>query len=195
MLIDFDQVSKAVATGVSRRQALKVIGSAFGGTILATTVGVESTEAAPNKCAVYCGKTSFSSGPAHAACLQACHECKGDVSRVCQFATTAVCCASGSSCCPDSSGGGTCCPPGTFCNGAGACVQARSFCVPTCADTCAGTATGCSQACAGGSTGCSCVSTVEGSACVQQVCTFTVCTNSTDCGPGAVCFTQGCCGP
>jgi hypothetical protein len=35
---------------------------------------------------------------------------------------------------------------------------------------------------------------VEGSACVQEVCTFVRCTSSADCGAGAVCFTQGCCG-
>ena len=193
----FDDMSRAVAGGLSRRQALGIMGGTMGGAVVGslgmTVAAAPKAFGAPSSCSVLCGKTSFTSGPAHAACLQACRECQGDITRLCQSPTGTVCCAPGSSCCFGPTGA-FCCPSGTFCAG-GQCLTPRSFCVPTCADTCTGSGTSCSQNCASGTPGCSCVSTTEGSACVQQVCTFVTCTSSADCGPGSVCFTQGCCGP
>src|SRR5436309_6352779 len=98
-------------------------------------VCVQGALAAPSGCAVFCGKTSFTSGPAHASCLQACRQCGGDVSRVCQGPTGSICCASGTSCCSGPSGA-TCCSSGTVCTENGECVVPRAFCIPTCADTC-----------------------------------------------------------
>lgn len=195
-MIGFDDVAKAMAGGVSRRQVLKLFGGTVGAGLLAAGTTTEVALAAPSNCAVFCGKTSFTSGPAHAACMQACNQCGGDISRICSGPTNAVCCAPGTSCCIGPTGAAFCCPSGTVCNfGTGACVVPPAFCVPTCADTCSSSGgTGCNAACAGGTTGCACVSTVEGSACVQEFCTFVRCTSSADCGAGAVCFTQGCCG-
>jgi hypothetical protein len=195
MSIGFDQLAKGLAGGVSRRQVLKLIGGTMGGSFLATTTGFDTAVAAPSSCAVFCGKTSFISGPAHASCLQACNKCGGDITRVCQGPTGSVCCAPGTSCCFGPTGA-FCCPSGTICTGNGTCLKPRSFCVPTCGtDTCAaGSGTSCNTTCAGATVGCSCVSTIEGSACVQEVCTFVTCATSADCGAGAVCFTQGCCG-
>lgn len=172
-----------------------LVGGTLGGALLAS-VGVQEALAAPGPCAVLCGKTSFTSGPAHASCLQACRRCGRDVSRVCQGPSGSVCCPTGTTCCPGPTGA-TCCSPDALCDfSSGQCVLPRAFCLPTCADTCAGGITGCTQGCDGGTAGCGCVSTTEGTAaCVQEVCTFVVCTSSTDCGAGAVCFTEGCCGP
>ena len=165
------------------------------GVLPAPLVGIHGALAAPPSCAVFCGKTSFTSGPAHASCLQACRQCGRDVSRVCQGPAGSVCCPSGTTCCPGPVSV-SCCSPGTVCDPSGQCVTPRAFCIPTCADTCAGGITGCTQGCDGGTPGCGCVSTTEGaSACVQETCTFVACTSSTECGAGAVCFTEGCCGP
>ena len=191
----FDQLTKRLAAPINRRQVLKLAAGTVAGGVLASLAGARKASAAPSPCAVFCGKTSFTSGPAHASCLQACNQCGGNISNICAGPTGAVCCQGGSTCCFGPTGA-LCCPAGTVCAGNGQCVKPRAFCVPTCADTCSGTATACNQTCAAGTTGCACVSTTDGTpACVQEVCTFTVCTSTADCGPGAVCFTQGCCGP
>jgi hypothetical protein len=191
--VQFDDVSKAVAAGLTRRRLMGLAGAGVGGSIFAS-MAPRAVAKGPSSCSVFCGKTSFTSGPAHASCLHACTACHGDVSGICTGATGSVCCSDGTSCCINSAGVAFCCPSGQICAG-GVCVTPPSFCVPTCADTCgSGSATSCNTTCAGGTAGCSCVSTVEGSACVQEVCTFVTCTTSADCGAGSVCFTQGCCG-
>jgi hypothetical protein len=191
----FDQLTKRLAAPVNRRQVLKLAAGTVAGGVLASLAGVRKAAAAPSPCAVFCGKTSFTGGPDHASCMQACNECGGNISNICRGPTGWICCQSGSTCCFGPTGA-LCCPPGTICLGNGQCGKPRNFCIPTCADTCSGTATGCLQACAAGTPGCACVSTTEGTpACVQEMCTFVVCTSSADCGAGSVCFTQGCCGP
>jgi hypothetical protein len=192
----FDDLTRRLAAPIDRRQALKLAVGTLAGGLVASLGGMRKAAAAPDPCAVFCGKTAFTSGPAHASCLQACKKCGGDVANVCSGPTGSVCCASGTSCCPGPTGT-TCCAGGLVCGGTGQCVKPRSFCIPLCpsGDTCSGTTTGCVLPCAGATSGCACVSTVEGSACIQEVCTGIVCTSSADCGPGAVCFTQGCCGP
>jgi hypothetical protein len=97
--------------------------------------------------------------------------------------------------------GEQCDPPGSPCAGGGVCqagcscaAPAIGFCIPTCADTCTGT-TGCLQGCDGGTANCACVATAEQTAaCVLALCTLVPCSSSAECGPGAVCFTEGCCG-
>jgi hypothetical protein len=162
----FDEMSKGLAAGMSRRGALRWISGSIAGAALAA-LGGGKTQAAPDPCAVYCGKTAFVSGPFHAACMQACHTCKGDVSRLCVGPTSVTCCA-----------------PGTACRSNGTCVAVPAGC----------SGIGCASSC--GATGsCSCVGTTENTiACVEQVCTFVSCTSSAECGAGAVCFTEGCCG-
>jgi hypothetical protein len=192
--VQFDELSKAVAAGLTRRRLIGLAGAGVGSGIFASVAPTAAAHG-PGACQAFCGKTSFISGPAHASCLQACKKCGGNISGICTGVTgTSVCCADGTSCCVNSAGAPFCCPSGQICSG-GVCVVPPSFCVPTCVgDTCAGSATSCSQACAAGTPGCACVSTVEGSACVQEVCTFVPCATSADCGAGSVCFTQGCCG-
>jgi Cys-rich repeat protein len=167
---NFDDLSKALASGVSRRHALKLMGGAMGGGI-AAVMQLGRASAAPDQCQVFCGKTSFTSGPAHAACVQACHKCNADLNRLCFSPTGTTCCASGQLCL-----NGTC----------------------TSATPCVSGGTGCATFCGTGASGqiCGCVTTAEGSAaCVQEICTFVSCTASSDCPSGQVCFTEGCCGP
>lgn len=191
MRAHFDEFSKAVATGLTRRRLMELAGIGVGGGMLASVTPAAFAKG-PSSCSVFCGKTAFTGGPGHASCLQACHACEGDVTRVCTGLAGSICCAPGATCCIGATGAATCCPAGQICAG-GVCVTPPKYCVPTCSDTCAGSATSCLQPCAGGTIGCACVSTVEGNACVQEICTFVTCTTSADCGPGEVCFTQGCC--
>src|SRR2546427_532531 len=93
----FDEISKVIASGISRREALRRIGGGLVGATLAA-LGVGQAAAAPSSCSVFCGKNAFTSGPLHAACLQACHKCGGDTTRVCCTASGCVCCPSGQIC-------------------------------------------------------------------------------------------------
>lgn len=145
MSMRFDELSKSLAANVSRRDAFKLTGGAVAGALLAS-MGLgktERAEAAPSSCAVFCGKTSFTSGPAHASCLQACHQCGADTSRICQTPTGFVCCPSGQVCSPATQ---TCvatctCPSFTAC-GTGNCLcvtttENTSACViPSCGPPC-----------------------------------------------------------
>jgi hypothetical protein len=169
MATNFDDLSKALAGGVSRKHALKLMGAAMGGGI-AALMHLDRVGAAPDPCQVFCGKTANISGPQHAACIQACHQCNADLSRVC-FGPTSI----------------TCCAPGTFC------VNGTCSAPLVCG---AGTFGTCSINCVG-TTGvpCTCSRSTEGNVvCAQPVCTGTPCTTSADCGTGSICFTDQCCG-
>jgi hypothetical protein len=139
---NFEDLSRALATGVSRRQAVKLMGGAVAGSVLAV-MHLSRAEAAPSTCAVVCGKTGFVSGPAHAQCLQACRQCAGNIQNLCFGPTGAVCCQNGTVC---SLFTGTCvqpctCESGTPC-GTGSClcvqtVEGQPACiVPSCGSPC-----------------------------------------------------------
>ncbi len=93
----FDELSKALASSVSRREVLRKVGIGLVGSMLAG-IGVREAAAAPSECAVLCGKTGFTSGPAHAACLQVCRSCEADARRICNIGTGFVCCPAGQTC-------------------------------------------------------------------------------------------------
>ena len=166
MASQFDALSKALASGVSRREVLRGVGAGLTGALLAS-VGVKKASAAPSNCSVLCGKTAFTSGPAHASCLQACRQCGGNTSRICQTPTGFVCCPSGQVCSP-----------------------ATNQCVAEC--TCESF-----TPCGTGGSDCLCVQTTEGtSACIVPFCSGQQCTTSSECGAGSICFVSGapCCG-
>jgi hypothetical protein len=123
MATRFDDLSKALASSASRRDALRMIGgSLVGAALLALDWGKAS--AAPSPCTVFCGKTAFTSGPLHASCLQACRQCGEDVTRVCPAPAGAVCCAEGQGCFFNcQTGMQECCTESTICPGscAGTC--------------------------------------------------------------------------
>lgn len=123
---NFEDLSRALATGVSRRQAVKLMGGAVAGSVLAV-MHLGRAEAAPSTCAVFCGKTAFNSGPAHAQCLQACKQCGGDVQSLCQGPTGVTCCQNGTVCGPVTR---TCVPPCT-CDSFTPCGAQGCLCVTT----------------------------------------------------------------
>jgi hypothetical protein len=123
----FDELAK-VASGVSRRRALKLMG---GGVIAATGALVTGgrAAAAPNECAVLCDQL-FDEGPGQALCRQTCRECRKAGGSLC-FSTTSgtitgvVCCPSEASvCCVDTSGNAFCCAAGDICDPTGGCIAA-----------------------------------------------------------------------
>lgn len=173
MATSFEDLTRALAGNVSRRTAVKIMGGAVAGSVLAA-LRLDRAEAAPSDCSAFCGKTANTSGPAHAQCLQACKQCGGNPAKVCVG--------------PGIGGPGTfaCCSSGTLCNPA----------TGTCAPPLTCTSHGCNATCVSSTGGvCGCVGTTEGTtACVQTTCTFVPCTTSADCGPNFVCFTENCCG-
>ncbi len=121
MAYQLDELSKALASGVSRRDVLKRIGAGLTGAVLAS-VGTRRATAAPSTCAVFCAEVT-QSGPANAQCRQACRQCGNDPSLLCGgFGRPFICCAPNSSCC-FSQTGEFCCPSGTECCGEGCCAS------------------------------------------------------------------------
>jgi hypothetical protein len=113
MALEFDELSKALARGLPRREVLRRIGSGLASAAL-TTFSFGKANAAPSPCAVFCSG-QFPPGPRRASCQQACRQCNADVSRVCFGATNTICCPPGGSCCGSSTGAVFCCPPETSC--------------------------------------------------------------------------------
>jgi hypothetical protein len=111
MANQFDEIAKALAQGVSRREMLRLLtGGVFAGTALAV-FGTGEAAAAPANCGTYCKRYE---GTYRVSCLKACARCRGDVSRLCPGGEAFVCCASGTSCC-SSQAEAVCCPSGTSC--------------------------------------------------------------------------------
>jgi hypothetical protein len=181
----FDELTKSLATTVTRRRALKLFG---GGVLTAGWAAVmgRGAAAAPNRCAVICSQF-YRPGPAQAQCRQACRQCGGDVNRLCGLGSQVpvVCCPPESTCCTDFFSQAFCCPSGTICDAsAGACLEEcppESGCLgPDCAP------------------GCFCVTSVDGqTACVSfefANCGATPCTTDADCGGGVCVDATECCG-
>ena len=206
----FDNLTKTLAGGASRRGVLRGALGALGG-VLRLFGGAA---AAPNACAQACAFEP--KGPRLAACKQACKQCGGSLQDVC-FDQQIICCpGSFGGCCfddetgsiscpgtqqcpaplvPDEGCGCVCpntCPPGEFPDPGQDCA-----CVPF--PTCdAGGApenceAGVETSCADGV--CACVTSVDGgTVCVERFCTFEACTTGTDCQFGPCVDIPGCCG-
>lgn len=124
----FDQITRSIAAGVSRRSLL----AALAGAGVAISSGGRALSA-PGPCEVGC--ESFS-GPRKASCKQACKKCGGDFNLICiqegpfgpvdftccpegTFCVrgTGVCCTDGFDACTGADDGVTvCCGSGTFCD-------------------------------------------------------------------------------
>jgi hypothetical protein len=172
----FDELTKALAAGVSRR---RFVGIAASGVAAVAALFRREAGAAPSRCAVGCAGLP---GPQKAACTQACRRCGGDFDRVCSefgpFGPTSF----------------TCCPEGTFCNFELGVCEALTIC-PTgeTAENCfADITTNCGE---GGV--CALVEHADAQdcVCVERECTFIPCTTDADCTEsGGVCATiPGCC--
>src|SRR3954447_26137414 len=121
----FDDLTKSLAVGASRRRFVRgLVGGVAGAFAAAFGRGAS---AAPSACSVYCADQP---GPRKAACKQACRACGSDPSQVCHNFDTGE-----FACCPEGQGcfAGVCCEsPDQVCfgpNGA-VCCEAGTFCDP-----------------------------------------------------------------
>lgn len=180
MTTKFDELSKALASGVPRREALRVISGLLGGVLAA--IGLEETRAAPPECVDICRKFQ---GLSQASCFRACGQCRQDVSRLCLAFTQVICCAPGSRCCHPSNPSVPYYPTATCCPGELACCR-NTCCAPGEACCCGPSGLFC------GSAGPDCVQCPVGTMCRGGKCCSPeqICVN-TCCAPGETC----CCGP
>ena len=214
----FDQLTRVLASGASRRGILRGLAGGIGALVL-TAIGRRLGAAAPggqgggpDPCSQACAFEP--KGPRQAACKQACRECGGNFNQIC-FGNQIICCAGGECCFDEQTGNAVCstqlpacpeplvregcacvcpgtCGPGEFPDPSQGCA-----CVPfpTCdpggaPENCAaGVEANCGP---GGS--CACVEDVDGDfACIERACTFTACTSGTDCEGGPCVSVPGCC--
>ena len=107
----FDRWTKALATGTDRRKVLRGLAAGAAG-LAGVAAGRKAAEAAPGLCQQRCGKNAFTSGPEHAACLQACRRCErqGTPQNLCFVENQGLtCCPTGTVCCFTCDGdGGPC---------------------------------------------------------------------------------------
>ena len=95
----FDDVSRIIASPVSRRKALKMVSGAFGGAIL-TSLGLGRPSWA---------QTSASSAACKPACASGQTCCNGKCCGSGQKCCNGVCCSPGSTCCNGKCCSGPCC--------------------------------------------------------------------------------------
>jgi hypothetical protein len=118
---NLDDLSKALARGISRREAIRRAGAGLVGVVLAG-MGAKSAKAFPNECAIICAQGP-GVGPAAAACRQTCRQAIkqcGSLENACGFfggffggSSDFICCPQ-ERCCfgPE---GPVCCPTGSEC--------------------------------------------------------------------------------
>jgi hypothetical protein len=70
---NFDDLSKAMAEGVSRREAIWRFGVFLAGTVLACIGLGSAAQSDPNACKTYCSR--FPKGPERSHCMQVCNAC------------------------------------------------------------------------------------------------------------------------
>jgi len=108
----FDDMTRAAADGVSRRQIVRMLaGGIAGGTLLG---GFTSRTAwgAENSCVEQC---SVLPRRERGACMRLCNGCRAKGGQICDGGGFLICCQADTSCCADPPWGATCCPPGTRC--------------------------------------------------------------------------------
>jgi hypothetical protein len=155
----FDELAKALAEGVSRREALRRLGGGLLTAMLAS-LGLETAwgqgrggggggGSSFTKCSTYCNKLPR---PQRSNCNSACQQCGGNTDHLCPSTDSdkVACCSQGQTCvggtcaaCPQGQAlcGVTCCPltqvccNGVCCGAGQTCIssmcQANSNCQPT----------------------------------------------------------------
>jgi hypothetical protein len=109
-----DELSKSLATSVSRRESLRTIGVVLAGAAL-STLGINTAWAArPDRCTAFC--RSCPTKKKRNQCLEACRACNGNTSRLCGSCGAYACCAAGAACC-----NGTCTDLNSDASNCGAC--------------------------------------------------------------------------
>ncbi len=122
----FDELAKAVAGGVSRREALRRLGGGLAAALLASLDQGKAWSQGNSDCAHFC--QCLPPGPERGQCVSdaahgtgLCAACEGDCARLCHTPSGAsICCAGGptSTCC-----GGGCTDTTTDANNCGTCGQ------------------------------------------------------------------------
>jgi hypothetical protein len=206
-----EDLSKAVASGHTRRGVVKLGLGFLGAAVVAALPGRASAHHNPSHtggqgssdCAHFCN--DFPEGQKDN-CLHACKAdpCARNPENICPLggdpirccpegpATccgTTTCCRAGETCCPTLDGSGRCCPQGTGCCGTSSCCRAGETCCPTLdgRGRCCPQGTGCcgtNNCCRLGDL---CCPVPDGSGrgfCCPQ---GTTCCGTTCCGPGQIC--------
>jgi hypothetical protein len=131
-----DEISRAIASPVSRRQAFKVVSGAVGSALLASLglgraaralgAQAESDPRCPRfwfPCNGKCYPPGFTCC-SHTVCDDFHHCCKDHCCGSFESCCGSTCCGFGSSCCNNS----TCCPRGVACCSGKCCSQPRAIC-------------------------------------------------------------------
>jgi hypothetical protein len=124
----FDELAKALAGGMSRRDALRLVGGGLVGAVLASLgLGTKAWSApAPNSgCVKFCRDCGISPGNGNAfgKCVSSCEHCMNTGGEICACPSSAspnvLCCPDDQACCPIRTTGGVvhvCCDPGLVCS-------------------------------------------------------------------------------
>jgi hypothetical protein len=116
----FDDIARALASGVNRRTLLTRLGAGFA-SLGFLRLGVSGVDAAPHPCNVFCADQP---GPRGAQCRQTCKQCEHGPTGMCFNADTGsfTCCGGGDICLDNASCAQTCdpqrsnvCPAGCGC--------------------------------------------------------------------------------
>ena len=132
-----DDVSRAAAAGLSRRQVLRRISGVVAGGVLATLLPRQvQAQQGLGVCSDYCRGRGLS-GEALNECMRACRACEGDLSKLCAKENNSpgpetVCCPTVNACiipgiCKPSAGGT--CPTGTTDCGTFGCCARGTVCM------------------------------------------------------------------
>lgn len=94
----FDAVAKAMAKGITRREALRWMSGMIGGALLGAPLSAYAdTNPVEAGCRNYCKSFSLK-GEERDRCITTCVQCGGDTNRLCGERNSVVCCPSGSTC-------------------------------------------------------------------------------------------------
>jgi hypothetical protein len=117
----FDDLAKALAGGVSRREVLRRLGGGLAGALLASLgIGRAWSQSSGFSCDDFCTKQGLT-GSALSTCRRQCRACVGEGGTVCSAS---------------SSGGVTCCAqPNPACCGTGCCTSPKACCNDICCET------------------------------------------------------------
>jgi hypothetical protein len=213
----FDELAKALAEGVSRREALRRLGGGLAGALLASLgVGKSWSQSAGFSCNDFCSKQGLT-GSALGTCLQQCRACVSEGGTVCSASSSGsvTCCAQpnpaccgtgcctspkaccGGKCCPGDSclPGDICCPPESVCAGAICCSPRAPICCPggsgvspSCVPNDVNNCGTCGNPCRGTEICCPGSSPAASACCPTERC----CPGWGCCPPGSVCVGNHC---
>lgn len=125
-----DELAKALAGGMSRREALRRVGGLMGAVLASLGLGRTAWSAPAPNCVQFCKDCGISpsNGVAFGQCVSSCAKCQGKGrTNFCDCPTAASpdvpCCHDDEACCPSRGVRYICCEPGLVCSGADACTQ------------------------------------------------------------------------